>query len=283
MIHMIKRLLLLLPKTRFFDIVYHYIYFWIAHRRIPRRATGLFNDYLFFLKSGKGFDSALRQFVSDKDLVKVYYRGVLGEDLAPKTLKKFFSSAELVDATLPDSCVIKPAHLSGCIYYDSEVSGLNSYELERIAGWFVTNIYRNISRELNYRNLSPSVICEELIADPASVRDYKIFCYMGKPRAVQVDVERHSCHKRRMYTTDWEALPFTYNKPLAAVEKKPAQLDDALAIASRLACGFEFIRVDVYMTQSRVYLGEMTSVPENAHGRFETVAAERAFSHLIFE
>lgn len=277
----VKQLLRRMPKTRFFDSIYHLAFFVVAHRRIPRRTSGLFNDYLFFLKTGEGFDSALRQFVSDKNLVKVYYRGVLGIDLAPKTLAKFHSMAEVSSGAVPSPCVIKPAHLSGCIYHERTEGGLDSQDLSRIAAWFDTNIYRDISRERNYRQLLPSVICEELISDPDSIRDYKIFCYKGRPRAVQVDVDRHSGHKRRMYTADWQALPYSYNKPLAEIEARPVQLDAALELAERLAAEFEFIRVDFYLTPDRVYLGELTSVPENAHGRFESLDAERDFMRVL--
>lgn len=279
----VKRWLLLLPPIRLFDAAYHLIYFVVAHRRIPRRNSGLFNDYLYFLKTGTEFDSALRQFVSDKNLVKIYYRGLLTRDLAPRTLAIFCSITEFEKAVLPCPCVIKPTHLSGCVYYTEKCPGLSAEQQARIAEWFRTNMYRDVSRERNYRQLQPSVVCEELIADHASVRDYKIFCYSGEPRAVQVDVDRHSGHKRRMYTTDWQALPYSYNKPLAEIESKPPQIDAALSLASQLSRGFEFMRVDVYLTKDRVYLGEMTSVPENAHGRFESILAESRFSRLIFD
>lgn len=278
----LRFLLRLLPKTRWGDTLYHGVLFFVAHRRLPRRNSGLFNDYLFFLKNARDFDSAHRQFVSDKSLVKTYYRGVLGEDLAPRTLAKFRSMREFVEAELPAPCIIKPAHLSGGIYYASSVDSLPVEILAQVAAWFRTNIYYDISRERNYRSLVPSVICEELISSPDAVRDYKIFCFKGFPRAIQVDVDRHSKHKRRMYTADWQALPYMYNKPLADVEPVPPRLGEALMLARKLAREFEFVRVDVYLSEQRVWLGEMTSVPENAHGRFGSLEDEIAFSELVF-
>lgn len=281
--YVVRRLMRRLPKTRLGDQIYHALLFMVAHRRLPRRNSGLFNDYLFFLKTGIGFDSVHRQFVSDKDLVKIYYRGVIGADLAPRTLAKFYTFEDLLAARIPAPCVIKPAHLSGCVYFGGLPRRIDSSHHAEISSWFNTNIYLDISRERNYRLLAPSVICEELIASQETVRDYKIFCFMGEPKAVQVDVGRHGVHKRRMYTVEWKPLPYAYNKPLASVEEAPELLSEALELARKLAAAFEFIRVDVYFTGDRVWLGEMTSVPENAHGRFESSAAEASFSKLVFE
>ena len=37
-----------LPRTATFDWVYLMIRFYIDNRRLPRRGSGLFNDYVFF-------------------------------------------------------------------------------------------------------------------------------------------------------------------------------------------------------------------------------------------
>lgn len=279
--NVVKRFLLVLPAWRICDRLSAYIYFWIAQRRFPSRDSGLFNDYLFFLKTSPEMDTALRQFVSDKNLVKLFYRGVLMGETAPRTLAIVRSFAEFDEEKLPARCVIKPTHLSGCIYFNREIRNLSSEELSVIKSWFRTNMYYDLSRERNYRSLAPMVICEEEIADRERVRDYKIFCYAGEPRVIQVDIGRHTEHRRRLYTADWEALPFSYNKPLAEIEDRPAMLGEALDLACSIAEYFSFIRVDVYLTPDRVYLGELTSVPENAHGRFETEAAEKNFMDLL--
>lgn len=275
------RALLRLPSGPGIDRAIHALYFYVAHNRLPREGSGLFNDYLYFLKCSHEIDLAIRQFVSDKEYVKLFYRGVFGRDLAPKTLRTYDALAQFSEADLPSPCVLKPSHLSGCLYFDRRQGSLTAEDHQRIAGWFEQNIYRDISRERNYRNLQPRVFCEERIASEGDVRDYKIFCYRGEPRAIQVDVDRHSTHKRRLYTAEWSALPYTYNKPLADVEERPARLAEALDYARTLARRFEFIRVDTYLSSDKVYLGELTNVPENAHGRFENEDAERGFMRLL--
>lgn len=276
----IKFFLLKLPEWSIFDRLIALAFFLVAHRRLPKRNSGLFNDYLFYLKVSEEIDNPLRQIVSHKDLVKLFYRGIFLEDVAPRTLMSIHSFEDFVAATLPDRCIIKPAHLSGCIYFDKDKS-LSDGDIKEIESWYSTNIYYDISRERNYKELQPVVICEELVGDQETIRDYKIFCLNGVPRVIQVDVGRHSLHQRRLYTPDWTALPYRYNKPLAPVENKPNLLDEALKMASVVSKYFSFIRVDCYITPDKVYLGELTNVPENAHGRFENIESEKNFMGLL--
>jgi hypothetical protein len=277
----IRNVLLKLPDCRAFDFAVALAFFWVAHKRVPIKNSGLFNDFLFYLKTSREIEDPLRQLVSDKSLVKIFYRGIFGEELAPSTSLVFSDFESFMQADLPDKSVLKPAHLSGCIFLPSGRASLDSAQINQVRRWFKTNMYDDIGRERNYRLLKPSVICEELIAEPDEIRDYKIFCYHGEPRVIQVDVGRHKMHERRLYTTDWQPLPFRYNKPLAALEPRPKALDQALDLATRIAGYFTFIRVDTFILEERVYLGELTSVPENAHGRFETKQAEHTFMDIL--
>jgi hypothetical protein len=278
----IRGALLKLPPWRIFDRFIALAFFWVAHRRLPSRQSGLFNDYLFYLKTSAEMDGPLRQCVSDKDLVKNFYRGVFLEEHAPRTLVKFHDFDEFSRSDIPEVCILKPTHLSGCIFVDSGKSALSAEQIDRVKNWFHTNMYTHIGRERNYRLLRPTVICEEVITSQADIRDYKIFCYRGEPRLIQVNVNRFTEHKKRLYTVDWKPLPFRLNHiPLADVEPRPGGLDHALDLARKIADYFDFIRVDTYLIDGRVYLGELTSIPENANGRFDALEDERTFMTIL--
>lgn len=277
----VKATLLYLPQWRVFDVLIALIYFYVAHRRLPKHNSGLLNDYLFYLKISPVLDSPLRQVVSDKELVKIFYRGVFLADVAPKTLAKAETFAEFEHLELPEKCVIKPTHLTGCIYYNRAKRGLDESQREKVSRWFRTNMYNNVSRERNYRTLRPMVICEEVIASSEDIKDYKVFCYKGKARIIQVDVGRHTSHKQRFYTTGWNALDIVYISPLAAVEKEPSLLNIMLSMANEVAKYFEFIRIDFYLTVDCVFIGEVTNVPNNAHGRFACREDERKFMAIM--
>ena len=79
------RFLNFLPDLPAVDRIEALLSFWVAHRRLPRRGSGLFNDRLFFFKTDpKWTEDPLRVFVSDKELAKIFIRGVLGKEFSER-------------------------------------------------------------------------------------------------------------------------------------------------------------------------------------------------------
>ena len=92
------------------------------------------------------------------------------------------------------------------------------------------------------------------------LRDYKIFCFNGVPKFIQVDIGRFSNHCRNIYTTDWELLPVTF-KCKNSIEmsiKAPKCLVEMLELAKKLSEGLVHVRVDFYDVNGQVYFGELT-------------------------
>lgn len=281
---LINSVLLKLPAIPFFDRFQSLPKFWVAHKRLPRRNSGLFNDFLYFLKTRSGKDPALklRQRVTDKEQAKAYCQEVLGRDIAPRTLALFESPDEISPDIAPEPCIIKPTHLGGGVVIFHEGGRLSAEQVAEVKGWFDRDTYRDGNRVPNYIGVRHRVICEEVVAGPDEIKDYKVFCYKGQPRAIQVDVGRHGKHVRRLYTTDWDPLPYRFSHPLADSQPRPELLKEMLEAASKLAEPFEFLRVDFYQTPGRIWFGEFANYPAAAHDRFESVAAEWAFSELVF-
>lgn len=133
--------------------------------------------------------------------------------------------------------------------------------------------YPELSGQLHYAKIAPCVIAEDILLQDGgkkSLTDYKIHCVNGKPLVVYVFTDRdeinHFDFSMRSFTPDWkEILPgqtpddVRHNNP---AEDKPELLDEMLEMASRLSAGEEYVRVDLYCTNGRVYFGEMTFSPD---------------------
>lgn len=275
---LVRAILRRLPRSRWGDALFHLAYFLVAHRRLPRRNSGLFNDYLFYLKVSGGLEDVLRQFTSDKLLVKQWIEARLGSGFTPKTLA-VLGKSEFSAEAIPENCVIKPTHLSGMIAFARPRPSDGDLNLLRQS--LGQNLYR-VSREANYKNLRPRLICEELIDEPSAIVDYKLFCFDGMPKVIQIDVGRHSKHVRTLYTTDWAIIDASYSKPKGTAVARPACLEDMLQLARTLAQDFESVRVDFYIVGNRPIIGELTHCPEQGHGRFGSIEEERRFSQLFF-
>lgn len=279
---LVKSLLRSLPKNRWGDYLFSVVHFYVAHGRLPKRGTaGLINDYFFHLKNSSEFDLAIRQFTSDKHLVKIFVSGLAGEQYVPRTLQLISSEAELEVFVPAEACVIKPTHLSGVVVFGEAGKALRTEEVRELRECFHRNFYSE-SRARNYRDLRGRLIVEEIVDSPKSIRDYKVFCWDGEPRFIQVDTDRHHGHKRNLYDCSWNALPVRYNFDLAPIEKKPKKLEEMLNVARLLAKHSTSIRVDFYIANDRIYVGELTHCPEQGHGRFGTLDEERIVSEMYF-
>ncbi|MBK8375546.1 MAG: hypothetical protein IPL18_11955 [Sphingomonadales bacterium] len=127
-----------------------------------------------------------------------------------------------------------------------------------------------------YNQIERKILIEPLIDFAGTApNDYKIFCFSGQPFFVQVDSDRFSDHKRAFYSTDWELIDFglMYPREFDRADAPP-HLRTMLDLATKLAAGFAFCRVDFYDLPDGPRFGETTFCPGAAHERFDPVSAD---------
>jgi hypothetical protein len=258
-----RLLLLLIPENRLGDHFVAFINFVRAHRRLPSHKI-LFNDVLYRIKTSDEIIDPLRVFVSDKEFVKLFVKTVVGDQHNVPTIKILSSIEDVMNYQFPSDCCIKPTHLSGEVI----LRKMNRpVDFEKINGWFKKSYY-HINRELNYKTLKPKVIVEPLIFGSDNLSDFKIFCYMGKPKLIQVDIDRYIDHTEKFYDLDWNELPFSIHFPRSTSHpiEKPKNLGTMLAIATSLSSHFNFVRIDLYSNGDECLVGEITNCPGGATG-----------------
>ena len=223
-----------------------------------------------------------RQFVTVKEYVKHYIASVVGWQHTIETYEILRSPGEMDSLDLKRfPCVLKPSNSSGPVLFVTDPG----QPLERglLKSWFEIDYYKG-SREQNYKYLKPKVIVEEFFsADGNTVpSDYKVFCFNGIPKLIQVDSDRHIHHTRNFYDTLWNRLSFTILYPEQAEEiPRPAQLDKMLDIAARLSHPFSFVRVDMYTNYSEVKVGELTNCPGSAIEKVSPPSTEFTLGRLF--
>jgi len=255
--------------------------FYRCHGRLPKRRGGEFNDALYWLKVSGQLKEPDRVMTTDKGLVKEYVKEHLGDEYNVPTMAILNTRAEARAFPYPDDCVIKPTHMSGETIMRTTGAPVDH---ARIDTWFETNYYRDKWgwREQNYKTLRPRVIVEPPIFGRRAADDYKVFCVLGAPKAIQVDLDRSTRHTRCLYTTAWDLLPYSLCYPMGRRVNKPKNLDEMLSVARRLASGFNFVRVDLYTDGQKVYVGELTHCHGNAQEHICPGERETAFAELLF-
>ena len=255
-----RKLLRLIPENDLGDQFFSFITFLRMHRRLPT-SKPLLNDVLYRMKTTNELIDPLRVFVSDKEFVKLYIKAVAGDQFNVPTVKILHTVEEVENYLFPPDCCIKPTHMSGEVILRRQDKPI---DFGKIKKWFELTYYP-ANREANYKTLKPKVIVEPLIFGSDNVSDYKVFCYLGKPKLIQVNMNRHLEHSEKILDTGWNEMPFSLHYPRSDRPiEKPGNLDKMLEVASLLSQQFSLVRVDLYSNGKECLVGEITNCPGGA-------------------
>ena len=158
---------------------------------------------------------------------------------------------------LPESFVLKATHGSGMVHICRSKSA-ESFEAVRAATeqWLARDFGR-LTNEWVYDAVPRRLVAEALLDDGSggAPLDYKFFCFGGHVQLVQVDLDRFTRHVRNLYTRDFVRIPGELEYPAGYEIARPAAFEAAVAIAERLSCEIDFVRLDLYLVGKDVYLG----------------------------
>ncbi len=213
----------------------------------------------------------LRKLAADRIRVRSYVADKIGEDHLIPLIGNYKELTETIWKSLPSQFVLKANH--GC-KMNKIVTDKNGEAFSDIQSltqkWQQTDYYK-FGREWVYKELSRTIVAEELLQTPSGTipEDYKFFCFNGRVELIQIDFSRFKNHRRNLYDRDFNLLPATlfysqYEKPFNKTEK----LDESIRLAEKLASDFDFIRVDLYIVEKKIYFGELTNYPGNGFQAF---------------
>lgn len=195
---------------------------------------------------------------ADKYAVREYIEKTGHGELLNELLAVYDNADEIDVDKLPDKFVLKATHGSSMNLICKDKKSINWKSKKKIFNlWLKINIYLD-GREWAYKDIKPRIIAEKYLEDDSgNLRDYKFFCFNGKPKIIQVDEDRYSDHRQAYYTTSWEKYDFYLDCKTCDLER-PKMLDEMLKIAEDLSSPFRFVRVDLYNCNNKIYFGELT-------------------------
>ena len=207
----------------------------------------------------------LMQRCADKLAVREYIKSKGYSELLNDLLGVYTNAREIHLEELPDQFVIKAAHGSGFNIIVKDKDKLNWRHAKLLLNsWMHQNIAWG-GREWVYKNMPRHIIVEKYLEDETGeLRDYKFFCFNGKPAFMQMEAGRYGGKRtRNFYDMDWNLMPFGKSiphNPDAKIER-PYAFDQMKQIAGDLCKPFSFVRVDLYQANGKVYFGELTFFP----------------------
>lgn len=204
-------------------------------------------------------------YLADKYAVRQFVeRRGLGNILTP--LIAVYQSAEEIDfSKLPQRFALKAnfGATHNIICTDKTLLDQETVK-NKVREWLKPVHYSESER--HYNLIPPKFVCEEFIDDGSGgfPIDYKFMCIKGRVNCILGVSGREEGHGSFLpYSRDWVPIPEYYrgHSTSSTPLPRPANLEEMIDTAEKLAKGIDLVRVDLYSNGSRIWFGEMTLTP----------------------
>lgn len=219
----------------------------------------------------------------DKAAVKEWAAARIGSEYIIPTLALWDKPEEIDLSALPERFVLKCTHDSGSAALCTDKAAFDLEAARKRLGERLALDYGRRFREWPYSAVPRRIIAEEFVE--GDLRDYKFFCFSGKPELMFVATDRNTPGKETcfdFFDSEYNHIPVRNGHPNAAtLPEKPEGFETMKALAARLSEGLPFVRVDFYQTPGKVLFGEMTLYHWSGLRPFDPESYDRTFGEMI--
>lgn len=204
--------------------------------------------------------------IADKFLVRNYIKEKIGD----KYLIPLYGVYEKIEKNNLEKIevpfILKTNNGSGGHYIIKNNEEKNNKNMYLKLNKEVNKFYGKLHLEKFYNYIKPKIIVEKLILEANKLpSDIKIHCFNNKDNnktkfLIQIIKNRDTNMEMSYYDEEWNLLDIISNNKLLK-EEKPDQLNEMLEIARKLSEDFDYLRVDLYNVEKKIYFGELTQTP----------------------
>ena len=223
----------------------------------------------------------------DKYEVRGYIEDLLGDKYLIPCLGIYDSVDDIDIDALPDRFVLKCTHDSGSVEICKDKS---SFDIEgarhRLSQAMKRNYYATY-REWPYKYVKPRIIAEGYLeGDGGDLKDYKVMCFNGEAKIIEVHENRFvegKVHTQTFYDREWNIVPLTQVETVTVDRpgERPRQLDEMLRLSELIAKDMYHARIDWYIEGDKIYFGEITFFDGSGFESFSTPEMERMLGDMI--
>lgn len=196
----------------------------------------------------------------DKYAVRDYIKRTIGDEYLIPLIGVYNTVDEIPWGELPNQFVLKCTHgsKSNIICTDKNTLDIANSK-KQLAQWMKKNWYW-YGREWPYKNLKPQIVCEEFISEDNKIpNDYKIMCFNGKAKLIELHIDRFGDHTQDFYDINWDKTGISQgNTRSNKTIEKPSCLKEMLDYSEVLAKDTYHVRIDWYEVSGKLYFGEIT-------------------------
>ncbi|MCE7054126.1 hypothetical protein LZF95_05525 [Algoriphagus sp. AGSA1] len=186
---------------------------------------------------------------------------------------------------LPSSFIVKGAHLCGLNLIIRDFKANEHQELfENHCYKILNSKIPNYKNEWGYSKIKPRVLIEPLLLDKnkSIPKDYKFYCFNGVCEYFYIDFERFGNHSRSIFDREGNYLSAEILYPSIQQKHDLDNLKDLIALVDSLSKGFDFIRIDLYLFDGNVFIGEFTHYPGSGHVKIEPYEFDKKLGDLYY-
>lgn len=196
----------------------------------------------------------------DKNAVKEYVAGIIGEEYIIPTLGVWEHFDDINFDELPNRFVLKCTHDSGSV---TVCADKHTFDKEKAKIKLEKALKRNYyyhGREWPYKNVKPQIMAEEYLqnnGDP--LPDYKFFCFNGVPEIMYISRDADENPRTDFFNMEFVHLPIKMRDQNAdTAPSKPAGFEKMKQLAETLSEGLKHVRIDFFEADGHIYFGEYT-------------------------
>lgn len=270
------------------DSAYVSLFYWaVTGNRLNLKEPKLFNEKLQWLKLHE--DYSMYRDYTDKIKVRDIISQKLGEGYMFPVIGQWKSFDDIDFNALPNEFVLKCNHDSGSVKVIRDKSLLTNKHIASLRKFFNSRMKYDFffdGREPCYKGIDRCIFAEKFMKDssetPGGIKDYKFFCFDGKPQIMFIATDRATNVKFDFYDMDFNHLDITNIHPQSGkILEKPIKFDEMKSLASKLSAGMKFVRIDFFEIDGKIYFSEFTFFHGGGFNQFYPIEWEKKLGDLI--
>lgn len=240
-----------------------------------------FNEWVCFRKTRSEEIEKWR--FTDKYEVRDFVRESIGDKYLIKCLGIYNSFDSIDFNELPSAFVMKCTHGSSynMIVRDKQQLRTNKCR-KQFQKWLSRNYYFE-GREKNYIKIIPRIMIEDFLNPKGFLDEYKLFCFFGSVKFVQHNRCIKGARCSNIYDNQWKYIDVKYGYPNFRELGLPEDKKILIRLAEELAKPFDFVRVDLYVADGKVYFSELTFNPGGGFVPFNPKRYDELFGRFFQE
>ena len=222
----------------------------------------------------------------DKYKVKEIIKEKCGEQYRIPLLEVWDKPQDINFDMLPTKFVLKANHAGGVIICRDKTIFNKKKAISELSHSLKDNYYLR-SREWPYKDIERKIICEKYVGE--NLTEYKNYCFNGKLQFTFVWKNKSRADGRKpkpyfcgAYDREWHKTNIEIDYPsIDEVSEKPNCYNELVAVAEKMSKSIPFVRVDCYMIDNQVYVGEMTFFPWGGFMRFKDEKWDQVLGEMM--